>query len=310
MASTRSIISPPPFAEDASTVIPPTPIAGVSYRDPVAGPASSTDGWPYGERVNSAEFNQIMFQLSTIVGIMDKQGILGWSDEIDYGVPAMVFGSNGLPYIAIQSSGPNSSVQDPVGSPTHWEQFASTGRIVLSTVGTTSWTVPMAMQLGYIKPFVRVIGGGGGGGKNDGVSAAPSGGGGGGIAESVINLTGVTSVSVTVGNAGAGSTANGFSGTNGGSSTFLGLVAGGGLGGAANGLNAGFGGLGTGGSLNSSIGAGSVPYGLVAGGFGGGGESPAGAAGAAAPIGRGQGGAGRITTSAANGAPGVVVIDW
>lgn len=126
MASTRDVIAPPIFAEDASTTIPPTPIAGQSYRDPVAGPASSPDGWPYAQLVNSAEFNQLMFQWSSLLSIMDLKGLLGWSSLKDYTEDAITFGSDGTLYKWIQPSGPNNGgPQDPVSSPMYWQTLAS-----------------------------------------------------------------------------------------------------------------------------------------------------------------------------------------
>lgn len=129
MSSTRSTIAPPPFAANALTAIPATPVAGVSYRDPIAGPASSADGWPYAERVNSAEFNQIMFQLSTLASIQDKKGVLGWSSDVDYTEPAIAFGSDGLMYKWASASGPNNGgAQDPTTQPSaFWELFGAPG---------------------------------------------------------------------------------------------------------------------------------------------------------------------------------------
>lgn len=125
MSSTRSVISPGIFADAASTTIPPTPVAGVSYRDPVAGPLSVPDGWPYAERVNSAEFNQLMYQYSSLLSIIDKQGILGWTDLVDYTVPAIVFGSDGVIYTALQASGPSTTARDPISSPLYWKEFGA-----------------------------------------------------------------------------------------------------------------------------------------------------------------------------------------
>lgn len=130
MASTRSTIAPPVFASAANTVIPPTPIAGVSYRDPVAGPASSPDGWPYAERVNSAEFNQLMFQMSTLLSIMDKKGVLGWSSDVDYTEASVVFGSDGALYSWRSASGPNNGgAKDPTTPSTGWAPFSSAASI-------------------------------------------------------------------------------------------------------------------------------------------------------------------------------------
>ena len=128
MSSTRSIISPPPFASTALTVIPPTPVAGVTYRDETAGPASSPDGWPYAERVNSAEWNQIMYQLSSLVSIMDKKGILGWSSAVDYTEAGVTIGSDGELYSWVSASGPNNGgAKDPASgaNPASWTPLRS-----------------------------------------------------------------------------------------------------------------------------------------------------------------------------------------
>ena len=162
MSSTRDFKSPGIFAEDATTVIPPTPIAGVAYRNAASGANDTPNGWRYGTRVESQDWNQIMFLLTSMLSTLDKQGILGWSNLVDYTVPALSFGSNGLLYIATQPSGPSTSVQDPTTAPTHWEQFASNGFVVFSTPGVFTWTVPKSLQLGYGRPKVTVIGGGGG----------------------------------------------------------------------------------------------------------------------------------------------------
>lgn len=126
MSSTRSVIAPPPFAANALTTIPPTPVAGVSYRDPIAGPASSPNGWPYSERVNSAEWNQIMFQISSLVSIIDKKGILGWSSAVDYTESSIVFGSDGVLYVWLQASGPaGAGAKDPLTNPLYWQTLSS-----------------------------------------------------------------------------------------------------------------------------------------------------------------------------------------
>lgn len=126
MSSTRSIIAPPPFAANALTTIPPTPVAGVSYRDPVAGPASSPNGWPYAQRVNSAEFNQILYQISSLVSIIDAKGVLGWSSAKDYTEASVVFGSDGTLYKWLQASGPaNGGAQDPTTAPLFWQTLSS-----------------------------------------------------------------------------------------------------------------------------------------------------------------------------------------
>lgn len=127
MASTRDIVSPGVFAENASTTIPSPPLQGIPYRDPVAGPASVPNGWPYFTKVNSAEFNQLMYQYSTLLTLMDRRGVLGWTDVLDYTESALVLGSDGALYFWLQESGPGTvaGVQDPTAAPTYWAPLSS-----------------------------------------------------------------------------------------------------------------------------------------------------------------------------------------
>lgn len=125
MASTRSIISPGIFAENASTVIPPTPIAGVSYRDTVSGTDDIVNGWRYGTRVESQDWNQIVFLMTSMLSLIDKKGVIGWSNLVDYTESALTFGSDGNLYVWIQASGPgNGGAKDPISSPTFWKPLA------------------------------------------------------------------------------------------------------------------------------------------------------------------------------------------
>lgn len=143
MASTRSIVSPGQFALLASTSIPPTPISGVSYRNPAITAPVVQDGWPYAEIVNSADFNEIMYRISSLVAVMDVQGLLGWTNLVNYAVGALVIGSNNVAYKAIQANGPATTVQDPVSAPTYWRPFTelatdtAAGIVELATAAET-----------------------------------------------------------------------------------------------------------------------------------------------------------------------------
>lgn len=227
MSSTRSVISPPVFAQDASTSIPPTPIQGVSYRDPVAGPASSPDGWPYGEVVNSAEFNQIMYQMSSILSILDKKGILGWSSDVDYSEASLVFGSDGIVYSWISPSGPTlGGAKDPISSPTFWKTLLdsrpATKRIEITASGT--YTPTPGMKNVFVQ--VQAAGGGGGGSTGAGTgAAAASGGSAGGYSEGYFTAAAIgASQSVTVGVGGIGGSSGSVNGTAGTASSFGALL--------------------------------------------------------------------------------------
>ena len=122
MSSTRDFKNPGIFADDASTTIPPTPIAGVAYRDAILGADATPDGWKYGTRVDSKDWNQIMFLITSVLDMLDRKGILGWSNQVDYTEPGYVMGSDGNTYRWVQESGPSSlaGFRDPVTEPAYW----------------------------------------------------------------------------------------------------------------------------------------------------------------------------------------------
>ena len=122
MANVREIKNPGIFAKNAQTTVPPAPIAGTSYRDPVNGLDNIEDGWPFEQRVLSQEWNQIEFLRTSLLELIDKTGILGWNDLVDYDEGhAYVIASDGLIYSKIQDSGPDGvGAKDPVSQPTFW----------------------------------------------------------------------------------------------------------------------------------------------------------------------------------------------
>ena len=255
--------------------------------------------------------------------------IQAWSPAINYIASNYVIGSNGLIYFAIQASGPSTAARNPVSEPTYWQQYASHGIIKFDTAGVTNWSVPLAMQLGIIKPKVTVVGAGGGGGaaqSSANYNAAGGGGGAGGFAQEIIDLTGITSVSVTVGDGGTAGIAGGAVAGLGGSSSFGAYCsATGGQGG--NGATAtsgnsqlgsgGFGGVGTGGNINGTGGAGQAgvisAFG-VAGASAGQGKGGVSFYSALATLGGGATGSATVSSSqninGGAGAPGCVVIEW
>lgn len=134
MANTRTVVSPGVFVNSALTTIPPSPVAGVAYRDPAITVGTVNGGWPYALPVESAAANEILFRMSSMLAIMDVQGILGWNNTLNYAIGAVVMGSDGAAYQATQANGPSTTVKDPVSEPFVWQNFgtAPTGSSLLS----------------------------------------------------------------------------------------------------------------------------------------------------------------------------------
>lgn len=250
----------------------------------------------------------------------------GWSASVRYSVVVEGYSANnylvqritgglpqgGTPIVAMR-------VMQNQNSWTEWYVVSASntlpfrGTVVLKAAGVTAWQVPPFVK----KAWVTVIGAGGGGGFSASASGLGSAGGGaGGLSQRLVDLAGVTSVSVTVGAGGAGATVAGNSGSTGGTSSFGAyLSATGGLGGGGNNSNGnapGSGGRGSGGDHNTSLGAGSPNYGV----FGGAGGGPGPRSTQSAAVGNnapdsGGGGSGAYTGYAGgNGADGCVIIQW
>jgi hypothetical protein len=259
--------------------------------------------------------NQLFFDTTDAIGELQEKGFAPWSNDMNYAAKAFALGpTNGLLYVALQASGPSTTARNPETEPTYWERFALRGMIAFTSAGVTAWTVPLAMQLGIIKPKVTVTGAGGGGSKISGTTGV--GGGGGGTTIGVVDLTGVTSVSITVGTPGAAAAGSAPSaGSNGGTSSFGAfLSATGGAGGNTAG-NKAVGGAGTGGLINLDGGSANGVLGNGDGGgsyWGQGGLGPTSGSGVGSTgYTFGAGGAGSSGNLAAGGGSvGIVVIEW
>lgn len=258
-------------------------------------------------------FNWLDNRQDQAIAHIAQHGIAVWSSTLEYQAgKSYVQGSNGKIFLAINTSIGEDPVLDV--TETMWVDILKPGYVVINTTGVSTFTVPAILKLGIKKAFVTVIGAGGGGAKRT-VAPGPGGGGGGGVATKLCDLTGVSTVSITVGSGGVGATVDGTNGGSGGASSFGAYCsATGGAGGTFTG-NQAVGGIGTGGDLNSTIGPGSVAVGRAdntsfLGGAGGGGYSIAAQIDDVTPVVAGAGGGGRNVSNAASGANGRVIISW
>lgn len=95
------------FASGALTEIPIPPIAGTSYRKPLASDGEIKPGWKYRDIVDSAAFNEVMYRTTSLVNQLEKDGILIWSNKTNYPEKGIAKGpTDGKLYQAVQASGP------------------------------------------------------------------------------------------------------------------------------------------------------------------------------------------------------------
>ncbi len=161
MSDTRNFKSPGVFAADAVTVIPPTPTLGVTYRDPATTVDETEAGWPFGIKVNSEAFNQIMYLMSSMLKMQDQQGLLGWTATVDYVAGALVMGSDGLTYRARIVNGPaTGNGVDPTLVQSIWERYgapaASSNEVELAAIGD-KYVSPFTLLNGFL-PSNSVVG--------------------------------------------------------------------------------------------------------------------------------------------------------
>ncbi|HBA8077225.1 TPA: phage tail protein [Escherichia coli] len=204
--------------------------------------------------------------------------------------------------------------------------FGAQNCAVFDNAGVSTWNVPDIVKKGR-RVRVKVIGGGGSGGYpsiSSTNAAGGGGGGGGGVSESVIDLTGIDTVTITVGSGGKGQNTSARNGNPGGTSSFgTYLSATGGYGGGQ--ISGGVGGEGVGGQINTSLGPGSPGASMIAGtdsAVGGSGGGPGGhgqvldSAGNVGSNAKGPGGGGaglatkKIGGVTGAGHSGIVIIYW
>ena len=262
------------------------------------------------------KFNQALFDITDTLKIYYETGTPPFITSTDNGGTAFSYGYaarvriNNLVY---QSLVANNTA--PVTNTTNWAiydpQFMTRGQ-TFAAAGVSTWTIPSGVR------FVRVvvIGAGGGAGRDDSIGGGA--GGGGGYAEGIIDLAGVSSVSVTVGAGGAGRTGSQGVGAAGGTSSFGAFISA--TGGGAGARWAGGGtGSGVGGLARRGLGCGhhQTTIGSTFGGGNGGGpgglgdrSGTTGTAGDNATIAGGGGGGGNSGGNGGNGFAGMVSIQY
>lgn len=129
------------FAQNATTTIPTPPVTGVSYRDTSLSASDVNKGWPFKEIVDSSQFNQALYEYSSITKQIETYGFLPWSSLTDYEIGSLCLGTNGVIYQAKQATGPSTTSYNPIydQSGTYWEIVTlgsnrKVGEIIASTI--------------------------------------------------------------------------------------------------------------------------------------------------------------------------------
>ena len=166
----RDITLPGVWAEDAQTEIPPVPVSGDTYRNPDLSEADAGQLVKFGQKVDSANWNEYMFRLSSLVSEMEQRGILAYSPQTSYKAGGMAF-HEGVLY---QTPEPVSGVTPPTAP---WAkivlsdiaaavQSATVGGVAVPKSGTelqfkaypTALPTPQSYQDGngfYVRTFNR-----------------------------------------------------------------------------------------------------------------------------------------------------------
>ena len=111
------------FASAATTGIPASPVTGVPYRNASLTSGVAGNGWPFGVIVDSADFNEMMYKITSLLDYIEKTGALVWSQYTDYVIGSLVRDDSFNFWEATAASGPNN------------------GGYATPTIGSASWKI-------------------------------------------------------------------------------------------------------------------------------------------------------------------------
>ena len=137
-----------------------------------------------------------------------------WNSTVTYNIPDVVL-FNGVYYVCQTNNNLNNS---PSSTSSFWSVQNLGSYESYSSAGVFTFVAPSVLSSGNKKAKITVIGAGGGGAR--GQNAQGGGGASGPTVSAYIDLTGVTSVPVTVGAGGLGASTNGTEGGDGGTTSF------------------------------------------------------------------------------------------
>ncbi len=140
------------WAKDAPNLPSGPPVAGATYANSTINESTINQAWPFTNIVASNNTNEVLKRMTLLLTQMEKQGVLSYSELTDYGVGALVIGSNDFLYRCLITNGPNvgGGTADPVGSPTVWKNSSVGGITSITTTGLVTSTPDEITDTGII----------------------------------------------------------------------------------------------------------------------------------------------------------------
>lgn len=117
----RMFTSPGIWANDANTVIPTPPVAGLPYRNTSLSPDTVRNGQSYGAIGNSADWNQVLYQQSGLIQSAEQYGIMPYSPLTTYGDQGLCLYTDGKLYQV--KAGTNPPPNTPPTDTTYWKEY-------------------------------------------------------------------------------------------------------------------------------------------------------------------------------------------
>lgn len=152
------------FASTADTTIPNPPVVGTSYRNENLTAAEVGEGWPYKEIVDSAKFNEAMYEYTTICKQLETYGFLPWCADTDYPAGGCALGTDGNVYQAKVATGPSTTASDPVNdtSHTYWDlfyykSFTPDRALISNASGKLEVSSVTSTELGYLSGVTSAV---------------------------------------------------------------------------------------------------------------------------------------------------------
>jgi hypothetical protein len=133
-----------------------SPVGGITYGKTGISTNEIESGWPYDVTVDSAKTNEILRRVTTLLKMLEEQGILPWCTTTNYGTGALALATNNIVYQALSAN----SNTEPSISPTVWKVltdvtgFVSVSDFPYGSNGRGSWqTLPngLIMQMGSVE---------------------------------------------------------------------------------------------------------------------------------------------------------------